>query len=184
MEWFFEMLKTYFPQVLAVVGTASVSVTGVVAFIKSFFESRKTIKKLSAHVDEKIKEALDSEQLKEVMTKIETVIEENKLLKEAVAEIKSALSQNLSVEMRAYIETILGQKGNESLALAYENIKSQLIEGAKTAINEAAVEHKDEVVETLEAVEETATEVAETAEAVKNKASKAKEKVVSEVDYV
>ncbi len=183
MEWFFEMLKTYFPQVLAVVGTASVSVTGVVAFIKSFFESRKTIKKLSAHVDEKIKEALDSEQLKEVMTKIETVIEENKLLKEAVIEIKSALSQN-SVEMRAYIETILGQKGNESLALAYENIKSQLIEGAKTAINEAVVEHKEEVVETLEAVEETATEVAETAEAVKNKASKAKEKVVSEVDYV
>lgn len=56
------------------------------------------------------------------------------MLKDILKSIKS--SANCPVEVKAYINTILSQSGNEDLMLMYEQIKSGLIKASKEACEE------------------------------------------------
>ena len=72
------------------------------------------------------------------------------MLKDILKSIKS--SANCPVEVKAYINTILSQSGNEDLMLMYEQMKSGLIKASKEACEEiieegiSKKEEKEEVI--------------------------------------
>lgn len=140
MSELFELIMSYPMEFIAGLGVSSATIYSVIKIIKcivSFmFKNRNKLKEISRqneiacavvnklNLDEIVK--MLNKEFSETIANLKTEIEELKKILTALAE-----KSDCPVELKAYIETVLRQDGNEQLALFYEQIKSSLIEQIK-----------------------------------------------------
>lgn len=186
---FFEVIKQYFGEFIALVGVGSVSIGGIVTGMKTMIQKiteKKTINKTASAIFEMFKN-----KFAEYEQKLTALAENNSQLKTVIDAIKIAVENNDSVptELKAYITLILSQKGNEEMALEFEQIKSTLIAKAQQKRSEIIADNAEAIVDTAEKIEATSTQitkaVVEADTKVKNATTKAKKiaKKEAEVAY-
>lgn len=188
MVEFFEVIKQYFGEFLALIGVGSVSVSGIVIGLKAViqkFTEKKTISKTATAVYEIFKAKFT-----EYEQKLTALAENNAQLKTVIDTVKTAVENNDSVptELKAYITLILSQKGNEEMALEFEQIKSMLIAEAQKKHSEVIEANADVIVDTAEKIEATSTQITEAVvkadTVVKKATTKAKKVAKKETEVV
>ncbi|MDD3862253.1 MAG: hypothetical protein PHV79_00140 [Clostridia bacterium] len=188
MVEFFEIIKQYLGEFLALIGVGSVSIGGIVVGAKAWLQKimeKKTISKTANAVFELFKN-----KFAEYEQKLTALAENNAQLKTVIDAIKTAVENNDSVptELKAYITLILSQKGNEAMALEFEQIKSALIEEARNKHTEIMQANSETIIDTAEKIEATSTQiveaVAEVDTTVKKVTTKAKKVAKKETEVV
>lgn len=166
-----ELIRTYFVEFLAITGLSGASIAGAISIFKAIFSDKKVVNRLSHKIDTAIETKLNDIQ-NNYLTKINDLVEQNQLLQQGLNVVNEAIKNNTSIEFQAFIDTVLSQ--DKTLALKYEQIKSELIAYANNQAQEAISQNKDEIIEKLD----TANEIVNTVETTTAKVAKKAKRLI------
>lgn len=151
MTAIFEFIKSNFAEFIALFATLGVSVSGLYALVKkvvTIFTAKAKQVKQATYIKSICLEVLAPLFL-ELKTQMTT---ENEYVNNYLDSLNAVLLEFQTYDIRAYINTVLTQKGNEELRLSFEQAKSALI-AAQPRETPALTEEEGENIETEEPVD-------------------------------